>query len=143
MDPLSVAASIVGIVSAAAKVTSILNNFVQSAKAAPKLAQSVLAEVIDVSACLSQVQSFLLGVEEIPRSRQSLVMVEEIVVVLSNCVVIFSELEELLDLMKPHRPIEAGRLLQWTLKEQAIGSLLLRLQSSKTSLSLMLSTFTW
>ena len=142
MDPLSVAASIVGLLGAAAKVSSTLNNLIQSAKTAPKTAQRLLTEVIDVSACLSQVQALLLGIKEIPRSHQSLVMVEDIVIVLSNCVMTFSELEEAVDSLKPDLPIPAGRLVKWTLKEQSIGALLLRLQSSKTSLSLMISTFT-
>lgn len=142
MDGISVAASIVGLLAAAAKISLGLNDFVTMVKEAPKLARTVLLEVADLSACLSQVQSLLLGVGRANASNQSLLMVEEIIVVLSNCVLVFSELEELIDGVKPDQSTQARNILKWTMKEKAVTALLLRLQSSKTSLSLMISTLT-
>ena len=141
MDPMSVAASVVGLIGAANKICSTLMAFVNSAKGAPKLAQNVLIEVSDISACLSQLQKFLLGTRA--RSHDHLIMVEQIIVTLSNCVMIFSELEETIEYLKPEQPMQAGRLVKWVLKEQAVSALLSRLQSSKMSLSLMLTTLSW
>ena len=56
MDPLSVSASIIGILEASAKVSSVLIAFVRSTKAAPKLAQTVLSQVNDLSAILTHLQ---------------------------------------------------------------------------------------
>ena len=142
MDGISVATSIVGLLGTAAKISLGLNDFMTRVKEAPKFARTVLQEVADISACLSQVQSLLLGAGRENASNQSLLMVEEIVVVLSNCVIILSELEELVDGVKPDQSIQASDVLKWTMKEKAITALSLRLRSSKTSLSLMISTLT-
>lgn len=143
MEGISVAAAIVGLISAAAKITLGLNNLIAWVKEAPKLANAVLLEVADISACLCQVQSLLLGAGRVDFFNQSLLMVEEIVVVLSNCVMIFSDLEQLVEGLILIRRTSINYLLQWATREKAVAALLLRLQSSKTSLSLMISTMTY
>lgn len=145
MDGISVAASILGLVGAAAKVTTYLNALVTSVITAPKVAQSVLLEVSDVSICLSQLQRLLLGMERGSKSRERLIMVEQLVVVLSNCVSIFAELEEILgslDLMGSIT-IPKIKIARWLHRQQAISTLLIRLQASKQSLTLIVTTLTW
>ena len=143
MDPISAAASIVGLVGAAAKISETLFKFITSVKDAPKLASSVLQEVSDTNACLSQLQNHLMGTRTTSRSHESLLMVEQIVVALSNCVLIFSELEEIVTPLKPSDPMQPGKLGQWFLKERAIKNLFTRLHNSKVSLNLMMTTLTW
>ena len=143
MDPISAAASIVGLVGAAAKISETLFKFVTSVKDAPRLASNVLQEISDTSACLSQLQSCLMGIRATSRSRQNLLMIEQIIVALSNCVVLFSELEAVVESLKPSEPMQVGRLSQWVFKEKAIRDLFTRLQRSKVSLNLMMTTLTW
>ena len=143
MDPISAAASVVGLLGAAAKVSEVLIKFIRNVKQAPKLARNVLMEVSDISACLNQLQLYLQGALSTSTSHEQLLMVEQLVVALSNCVLIFSELEEMVDSLKPAEPMQAWRLAQWLLKEQAISALMVRMQQSKLSLSLMLTTLTW
>ena len=145
MDGISVAASILGLVGAAAKVTLYLNTLVRSVRRVPKLAQSVLLEVSDVSICLSQLQRLLLGMERASKSRERLIMIEQLVLVLSNCVSIFSELEEILeslDLMDG-TPITKIKIARWLRRQQSISTLLMRLQASKQSLTLIVTTLNW
>ena len=141
MDPA--AASIVGLVGAAAKVSESLFKFIRNVKEAPKLASTVLQEVSDISACLSQLRKFLMGTKAASRSHENLLMIEQIIVALSNCVLIFSELEEIVESLKPSVPMQLGILSQWILQEQNIRTLFTRLQSSKVSLNLMMTTLTW
>ena len=70
-------------------------------------------------------------------------MVEDLIVVLSNCVLVFSELEKLVDGLNPDQSIRASDILRWTMKEKAVAALLFRLQTSKTSLNLMISVLTY
>ena len=145
MDGISVAAALLGLVGAAAKVTLYLNALVTHVKAAPKLAQSVLLEVSDVSICLSQLQRLLLGRELGSKSQERLIMIEQLVVVLSNCVSIFSELEEILeslDLMGS-TPMSKTKVARWLRQQQSIYTLLMRLQASKQSLTLIVTTLNW
>ena len=137
-DPLSIAAGVVGVVSAAAHISLLLTKFTKSTIAAPQQAKVVLTEVSDIAGILSHLQSFLLGPESPNRSRTSLLRVEKVVTIVSGCVLTFSELEKLLD------ELETGDLdvldcLKWARKESAIVDLIQRLQNHKASLSLMLS----
>ena len=142
MDPISVAASIVGILGASAQVLRLLTAFIKSANGAPKASQDVLAEVADISACLWKLQSFLLGIETSSASRTSLMVVEQIVVTLTSTVTTFSELEEMLDAWtQAHWSVLEK--YKWTAREKSIAQILLRLQTSKSSLHFMLTTLTW
>ena len=145
MDGISVAASILGLVGAAAKVTIYLNALVTSVKTAPKLAQSVLLEVSDVSICLSQLQRLLMGMERGCRSRERLIMIEDLVVVLSNCVSIFSELEEILESLDltSSTTISKIKIASWLRRQPSISTLLMRLQASKQSLTFIVTTLNW
>lgn len=142
MDGISVAASFVGLIAMAAKITLGLSDFITWVNEVPKIADAVLREVADISACLGQVQSLILKAGSVDPSNQSLLMVDEVNVVLSNCVLIFSQLEKLVEGLKSDRPTSIGYLRRWATIERTVAALLLRLQYSKTSLSLMISTMT-
>ena len=120
-----------------------LFKFIRSVKEAPKLASSVLQEVSEISACLNQLQSYLMGTKAASRSNDHLLMVEHIVVALSDCVFIFSELEEIVDSLAPPDTRQSAKWAQWILKERVIKSLLARLHNSKDSLNFMMTTLTW
>lgn len=143
MDPLSVSASIFGIVAAAAQVSGLLATFINSTKDASNSARGVLMEITDIRVCLDQLGGFLLGTQEAPKSRTSLIMIEQVIIVLTDCVTIFSELEQTLEMLKTDQPMRVIDKLKWTMKDTVISKILLRLQASKASLNLMLITLTW
>ena len=137
-DPLSIAAGVVGILSAASQLSSLLIKFTKSVKEAPQQARIIIAELSDTTGILSHLQSFLLGYEFTDRSRTSLLKVDQVVTIVSGCVLTFSELEKLLDDMK----VEGMFMLdcmKWARKESDIARLIQRLQNHKASLSLMLN----
>ena len=142
MDPLSVSASIIGILGAAAKVSSVLITFVQNTKAAPKLAQTVLAEVNGLSAVLGHLQTYLIGVASPSKSRTSLILVKQFVVTLAEWVTTFSELEDLLG-TSDHNDMAALDRMKWAMKESKVSDIQGRLQSNRSSLTLMLTILQW
>ena len=143
MDPLSIAASIIGITTATIQVGKLLKTFIDGAGQASTSARSVLIEVSGIYACLQQLQGFLLGKEEAARSRRSLIMIEQIVVVFTDCVSIFSELEQTLESVQTSEHMRVLDRLKWSSKESNISRLLGRLQSSKASMNFMLNILTW
>ena len=143
MDPISVAASFVGLLGAASKISSILNSVVRSARTAPKLAQNTLIEVNDITVCLNQLQTFLLRTQTTHRSQESLILVDQVLVILSDCVMIFSELEQTLDSLRIEEPWQVHQVVKWMLREKDVAAILTRLQSSKASLSLIMTTLNW
>lgn len=143
MDPLSVSASIIGILGAAAKVSSVLITFVKNTKAAPKLAQTVLADVNGLSTVLSHLQTYLLGTVSPTRSRASLILVEQVLVTLAECVTTFSELEDVLGTTKHDAGMDIMNRIKWATKESKVVDIQRRLQSNKASLTLMLTILQW
>ena len=141
-DPLSVAAGVIGIVTAAAQISSLLIKFTAKVKDAPKQASVVLTEVNDTSTILAQLQPFLLGLETPDQSRACHLQVEFVIAILTDCVATFSELQEILDNLSIEEMQPSDRL-KWIRKASAIAALLTRLQTHKASLSLMLNVLTW
>lgn len=136
-DPLSISAGVIGILTAAAQISTLLINFTRTSKDAPQIAHAVLMEVDDISSTMSHLRSFLFSSEYADRSRTQLLQVDQVVTVISGCVLTFSELERLLDGLK----VEGMGILDrahWARKEKAIGNLVQRLQNHKASLSLVL-----
>lgn len=137
-DPLSIAAGVVGVLHAAAEVSSLLIRFTRASKYAPANARQIMTEVSDISGILTHLQSFLLGKEFADRSRTALLQVEHIVTIVSGCVLTFSELEKLLDELKADDLSVLDRI-KWARKRTEIMAIVTRLQNHKSSLSLMLS----
>lgn len=143
IDPLSVAASVVGLLGAAGKITSVLTTLLRSTKDAPKFAHATLREVSDISATLAQLQAFLIGTRVGQRGPTEILMVEQVVITLTNCVLTFSELEDIVTSLETDELEHMGTRIRWARKEGILTKLLGRLHSSQLSLSLMLTTLTW
>lgn len=139
MDPLSVSASLLGVLGAAQQVSSFLITFTKGVRSAPKLAQIVLAEVTSTTAILSQLQTFLLGTVAASKAGASLILVEQVIVVLTECVKTFSELEDVLGTSEDAEQLHGMDRVKWALKEPKISSIQQRLQSNKINLTLMLT----
>ena len=131
MDPLSVTASVVGILGAATKVSSVLITFVQNTKGASKLAHNVLAEVNGVSTILSHLQTYLLGLATSSNSRTSLILVEQVIVTLAECVTTFSELEDVLGTTQLESDLHILDRVKWAMKESKVADIQRRLQNNK------------
>jgi hypothetical protein len=117
MDPLSVTASVVGLLGAARQIASILYKV-----------QSGLKD----------------GIDSAPRRRISMIQVDQLVATLSDAVLTFSELEAL---VHPLATVSLNPSLvermKWVWKEDTIGNIMLRLDRHKASLTLMLTIVHW
>ena len=139
-DPLFVAAGVIGIMTAAAQISSLLINFTTQSKDAPRQAAIVLTEVTETRSILFHLQSFLLGTEPADQSRTSILQVDHVVAIVTGCVATFSELEEMLDSLKT-KGMDILDRIKWARKQSAIMAIVMRLQTHKASLSLMLNIF--
>lgn len=142
MDPLSIAASIAGLSVATAQIVSTVRLIWTSVSDAPKCVQEVSAEVTGIRACLGQLQSFLGGLETIHHSRAALLMVDQVVVSLTECVLVASELQTILDKVRVESISIVSRVsIGW--HEQEIKDVLTRLRASRSTLHLMVAILTW
>ncbi|KAK0647157.1 hypothetical protein B0T16DRAFT_414757 [Cercophora newfieldiana] len=142
-DPLSVAASIAGLLSAAASISKLLGPYVNAARDTPQIAYHVNDEVQAASIILSALQSLAQNMASVSAQRAALVEVDQVVAVLTNGVLIFSDLEASVSTLPLPDSSSITRLalrsrFQWARKETEFTTLLSRLQSFKSSISLIL-----
>lgn len=143
MDPLSVAASITGLLAAAAKITSVVTSFIEKERDAPASAHSVLTEVSDLSLCLAQLAPFIRGTKSAERSRRDAISVEQVVIISTSLVMSVSELEKLLNSFKIDLPMSTMAKIHWARNSEKVNKILTRIRASKSSLNLILTIFTW
>lgn len=145
MDPLSVTASIVGILAAAGKLTELLHGIISTAKDAPQVVTALLCETRDVQAALSSLQSLLVDLSASPPRRTALIQIDQLIVTLTESVLTFSELEAIITplaaLTAPKFTIRTR--LRWTRAEGNCTKIVERLQRHKASISLMLNILQW
>lgn len=90
-DPLSITASIVGIVAAASKVLSLLGDITD----APRSIVDLLNEVYDLRLIFCNLQSFIDRTRRFDPSRLALIQLGDLVAILTRTVITFSELESI------------------------------------------------
>lgn len=137
-DPLSIAASVVGLLGAAGKICAALSSFVGSAIDAPASARTTLAAVEELRLSLQMVRQLVDTISGLPARRRQLVRLDHIAITFSNCILTLSELESLVCFKDGvmHR-------LKWAWSEKKVLVLLPRLESQKSSLSLMVTVLHW
>lgn len=140
MDPLSIAASITGILAAAAQVSSLLSGI----SSAPASVAAVQSELEHIRLVFRALKSFVDHPRTISRYRASLIQIEDFTVILTQTVIVFSELETLIaPLLDSSRRSSIRRRLNWSRQETGVNRLANQLQRHKTSLSLLLQIVQW
>ncbi|KAL8994783.1 MAG: hypothetical protein Q9169_005345 [Polycauliona sp. 2 TL-2023] len=132
MDPISVSASILGLLGAAAKISEVLTHFVRGVKDAPKLALRTLTEVEDLKICFRQLQHFVNAEGGRRKSHDAMVTIDQFLVVITHAVMTFSELEAAVEGLRPRTASMINARLRWITKENTVSQLLQRLQASNT-----------
>src|SRR5437762_5808340 len=96
MEPLSVAASVVGLLTVAGKMVQVLKGLMDLVDA-PGLATAVLTEMNAMTGLLSHLSDYLNGAFSVPAGREQLVLLEHVAAILMGCVTTYSELEAIID----------------------------------------------
>ncbi|KAF9771574.1 hypothetical protein IL306_010780 [Fusarium sp. DS 682] len=140
-DPLSLAASIAGLISITVEAVKFLSPYVSAAKETPQVAAHVYSEVQSTQVILMGLQSLTKNLASVKVQHAALIGVNQVVTILTDGVLLYSELHtELQSLPAKDGDVKIpliGRL-QWALKESTFITLLNRLQSFKNSMTLVL-----
>ncbi|KAF5985083.1 Rho guanine nucleotide exchange factor scd1 [Fusarium coicis] len=143
-DPLSVAASIAGLISITVEAVKFLSPYVSAAKETPQVAAHVYSEVQSTQVILMGLQSLTKNLGSVNIQHAALIGVNQVVAVLTDGVLLYSELHKELQSLWTKDSVEKVPLrgrLQWVWKESAFVTLLNRLQSFKSSMTLVLMIF--
>ena len=143
MDPLSASASRIEILGGVTKVSRFLNSFLQSYNAAPERARIVLCEINVLNAILTQLQTQVSGTATPSKSGASLVSRQQVVVTLTECFIILSELRDALGTLGSGGAMRKLDRVKWIMKKSKIAAIQKSLQRIKSSLNLMLTVVQW
>lgn len=140
-DPLSVAASVAGLLTAAAAICKVLAPYAAAVRDTPQIALQVRSEIEEASIALASLQALASNLAALPAQRTLLIQVDHLVAILTNGVLVFSDLETCVGDLPPVDPSTTPALLrrlQWTKKESDLKPILGRLQGFKASVSMIL-----
>jgi hypothetical protein len=147
-DPLSISASILAILTAAGVVIKVLSEV----KDAPQSVQDVCSEVRHIELVFKALQRFLDG-SKIRSHRAALIQLDDVVVILTQTVLVFSELEILVQPLSASRTkqdsmtllgkLSTWRRVTWVWQQPAATRLVNQLQRHKASLTLILQIIQW
>jgi hypothetical protein len=142
-DPLSVAASIVGLLTAAAQISQTLYTVTKRVKKAPKEVKEARTEVDNIRNILEQLQLFVLGASKASKSRTALILVDQVVATLAATVTTFSELDVFVETLDSDEKMGLMDRVRWLTKERDLKQLIQKLELHKNSMGLMLTILTW
>ncbi|KAL8786120.1 MAG: hypothetical protein Q9213_002986 [Squamulea squamosa] len=138
MDPLSVAASITTILTAAVQVSNILAQF----RNAPASVTAILTEMEHIKIVFRALHGFIDHTRTVNRQRAALIRIEDVTVLLTQTVLVFSELQTLIEPLSATasngQRFGVRRRFSWSRQEAGVNRLVNQLQRHKTSLSLLL-----
>jgi hypothetical protein len=140
MMALETAASIIGILAAAGKIAETLGPIVSAFPDVTKHTASVLSEVNNSRIILAALQRYLDDLSMSPRLRRELIQVEQLVATLTDGVLLFSELEELVFRLTGATTVNRMR---WAMNDDKFAGLITRMQCFKSSITVMLNILQW
>lgn len=142
MDPLSIAASIAGLLAAAVAIKKQLESFIFASRDAPQIACKIYSELQSTRAVLQVVKNLIENIATKPVRNASLVRVDQLQIILVDGVLLFSELEFaagcLLTSIPSSHILQLRCRLWWARKESTFSRLLVRLEKFKHSFSFIL-----
>jgi cell division control protein 24 len=143
MSALSVACSVAGLLTTGLELAKVLAPYILALKETPRIATHVLSEIRATNVILSGLQKLFTKLSDISPKSAALIELEELVVILTDGVLIYSELESAVGPLiasdsPDSRPALLARL-QWTRKESLLEAILMRLQGFKGSITLVLA----
>ena len=143
MEAISVAGSVVGILSVTAKLATGLMELIERGKNVPDSVHSLASELNNMRGCLAQLQPFLQDAQRNTTSRTALISLDQIVTINTSCVLTLSELEKFIDSFTSRVSFSNMDRLRWLKSESRIERMLLRIRASRSSLNLILVILTW
>ena len=79
-DPLSIAASVTGLLSVAGKICTIISDFISNVADAPNSARDALAAVEEMRMVLTSVRQVMDRLSRLPRNRKEMIHIKHLVI---------------------------------------------------------------
>lgn len=137
---MEVAASIVGLLAAGAKLSQFLEQLIQRTVNAPSLAQDINDEIQDFTFVLARLHPLLTAPHNDPNDTTSLADDSQLALVVARSRVTIQELDDEVPRLADGEEMDMRDRLRWVWAEPTLTPILRRLQRHKKSLNLILTT---
>ena len=145
MDPFSIATGVLGVLATAATVIKFLDTVTSTIKDAPKTISWAQAEVRDVHSTIARLHDLFEHIQSVSDAVRGLVGVQDAAVAVSELV---SSFDHLIDILGPFGVKDPTLLktwdkAKWALRQDDVARAIVRIQTHKGSLTLMLNILQW
>jgi len=144
-DPFSIATGVLGLVGTAATVVKFLDTVKSTVQDVPRNIAWTLAEINDVHSAVARLHSLFEHIESVPNAARALIAIQDAAVAVAELV---NSFDQLVELLKPFGMLNLALLkawdkMKWILKQDDIARAVMRIQTRKGSLTLMLNILQW
>ena len=138
-DPLSVSASVVGLIAGGAKLVSLIALISDP----PQVLAEIKSELISLKVVINSLKTFVERTRSISAARVGLVPLQDVILIFTQIVLVHSELEDFIQSRSSNSELTQRLREAFGRDTRAADRLLNQLQRHKTSLSLVLSVISW
>ncbi|KAI2640770.1 P-loop containing nucleoside triphosphate hydrolase protein [Hypomontagnella submonticulosa] len=139
-DPLSIAASVAGLIALSGSIYSALSAHVSRANSnTPQSAYTLLLTVLEMRSALISVSSLVTSFLSVPPERRALVQLDHLIVCLTQSVLTFSDLEAFVGTWPEDIQSSRWKRWRWTFQGDKFAILNTKIQDHKLSLNLVLN----
>ena len=140
MDPLSLSASVTGLLEAAGRLSSMLQ-FLSTIQNSPNVLMDCRLEIYQVKIALQSLDRYIHRIRLISPQRTKLIQIDNLIITLSEAMMTFFGFEDILRRLEEMSKGQA--LVSWIRYSKPIKDHLARIQRLKTSLNMMLVIVQW
>jgi len=140
-EALAIAASVAGLLTIASQIYTTVRGLASSIANAPQSAIATLKTIGDMKLALALLKDLIDEIADLPPERKAMIRLDHITITFSHCMATLSELESLV--LDCHSFGNYVDRVIWARREDKVMALLPRLESQKSSLSLMVSLLQW
>ncbi|KAI0908574.1 P-loop containing nucleoside triphosphate hydrolase protein [Ustulina deusta] len=138
-DPLSIAASVAGLIALSGSLYKMIGDFVERAANPPQSAHALLLSVSEMRMVLQSVSDLIDNFLKYPPKRRALVRLDHLIICLTQAVLSFSELEKFVNPWVSRTQRTLWQRWKLTSQGERINRFNIKLQENKVSISLVLS----
>ena len=142
-DPLSIAASLAGLLSVAGKISSVVIDFISSINDVPASARAALQTVEEMRVTLSSAKLLMDQLSQMPRERKEMIHVRHLVIIFRESILSMSDLEAIVCLADDGEKASKWDRVKWLLEETKVLRAVERIGAHQSSLSTMLNILQW
>lgn len=142
-DPLSIAASVAGLLTLAGSLYKQISIFTNGIQGVPQSAFALQLSVFEVRLALDSISGLMDSFLDVPPRRRAMVQIDHLVICLTQLVLVFDELEDFVRTWP--EDIQFSRWKRWRFfaQDEKMTRLNSKIQQQKTSINLVLNVLQW